>query len=241
MSIKIQKQNLCEQLTSAIIHYIQEGTWLLGQKLPGEIELANSFEVSRNIMREALKILENFGILDAKNGIGTFVSPNALENIQNMNFFYSLKDNTSVEMILEMRLMVEPDAAYFAALRIQENRIAELKKLSEEQIKKYETFPDYQDDFDLHLAIAHYSGNILCENFCHSLLKQLQNSLYSEFNKYSSTKTREDNISAHTAIVNAIIEHKAELAHHLMKDHLINRLKLINPDFEDSIFPENQS
>ena len=93
-----------------------------------------------------------------------------------------------------------PDAAYFAALRIQEDGIAALKKLSENQLDKYEAFPDYQDDFDLHLAIAHYSGNVLCENFCHSLLKQLQNSLYSEFNKYSSEKTRVDNISTHTAI-----------------------------------------
>lgn len=235
MTPKVQKTSLCDQLISMMIELIQSGQWDKGIKLPGEIELASSFSVSRNIMREALKILENFGILDVRNGVGTFVSENAIENIQNMNFFYSLKDNNSVELILEMRLMVEPDAAYFAASRIQEDGIAELLKMSKKLLKKYEEQPNYQDDFDLHMAIAHYSGNILCENLCSSLLNQLQNSLYSEFNRYSSIKTKEDNLSTHIAIIDAIVEHKPALAKQLMEDHLINRIKLINPDFESQI------
>lgn len=81
---KVQRINLCDQLILAIIEQIQKGNWAQGSKLPGEIELANSFSVSRNIMREALKILENFGVLDARNGIGTFVSEHAIENIENM-------------------------------------------------------------------------------------------------------------------------------------------------------------
>ena len=81
---KVQRINLCDQLILAIIEQIQKGNWAQGSKLPGEIELANSFSVSRNIMREALKILENFGVLDARNGIGTFVSEHAIENIENI-------------------------------------------------------------------------------------------------------------------------------------------------------------
>ena len=109
---KVQRINLCDQLILAIIEQIQKGNWAQGSKLPGEIELANSFSVSRNIMREALKILENFGVLDARNGIGTFVSEQAIENIENMQFFNMLKENHSVEAILEFRLMVEPSGAY---------------------------------------------------------------------------------------------------------------------------------
>lgn len=229
---QIQKSNLCDQLIPILINLIQKGEWESGQKLAGEIELANSFNVSRNIMREALKILETFGILEAKNGVGTFVSENAIENIQNMNFFYSLKNNDSIITILELRLMLEPEAAYFAALRISDEDIINLKKRSDKLLKKHSDNYNYQDDFDLHLAIAGLSGNMLCKNLCSSLLFQLKNSLYSEFNKYSSQKTREENLRTHNAIVEAIINHDAELARQLMRNHLLSRLQLINPDFD---------
>lgn len=229
---KIQKASICDQLISLIIEQITEGKWLPGAKLPGEIELASSFSVSRNIMREALKILENFGILDAKNGIGTFVSETAYENIQNMQFFNDLKAVNSVEVILELRLMIEPSAAYFAALRITEDGIAELKELSGKLLQKYQEDINYQDDFDLHLAIAKLSGNPLCESFCRSALSQLQNSLYADFNKHASEKTKKDNFDSHIAIIDAITAHDTDLARHLMEQHLRFRIKLINPDFE---------
>lgn len=229
---KVQRINLCDQLILAIIEQIQKGNWAQGSKLPGEIELANSFSVSRNIMREALKILENFGVLDARNGIGTFVSEQAIENIENMQFFNMLKENHSVEAILEFRLMVEPSGAYYAAIRITEEGIAHLRQLTNKMIQKYEENPNYQDDFELHLAIAHYSANPLWESLCQSLLAQLKNSLYAEFNQHASEKTKQDNRASHMAIVDAIANHDAELASHLMRKHLSFRIKLINPDFE---------
>lgn len=229
---KIQRLSICDQLIDEMIHQIIIGDWFPGMKLPGEIELASSLSVSRNVMREALKILENFGILDAKNGIGTFVADNATENIQNMQFFYKLKENDSVEVLLELRLMIEPSAAYFAALRISEDGIAELNALSARLLKRYQDEPNYQDDFDLHKAIARFSGNPLCESFCSSALTQLQNSLYADFNRHASSKTKKDNHDTHIAIINAITTHNANLARHLMDQHIRSRIKLINPDFE---------
>lgn len=229
---KIQKINLSDQLINAILMMIEKKEWNIGMKLPNELQLAESFSVSRNVMREALKILENFGVLDSKPGIGTFVSLHAYENIHNMNFLNSLKDNSSVEVALEFRLMFEPKGAYFAALRITEDEIIDLKKMSNNMLDRYKSETAYQDDFDLHLKIAECSRNPLCYDLLCSLLAQLKSSLYSEFNKYSNHKTKEDNINTHTAIIEAICSHEAELAETLMSQHLIRRIKLINPDFE---------
>lgn len=229
---KIQKVNLCDQLLSAMIELIESGKWPQGSKLPGEIELANSFHVSRNIMREAMKILEGFGILDARNGVGTFVAEDSIENIQNMQFFQQLKEIDSVEPILEFRLMFEPSAAYYAALRITDEQIAEFNEISKKILQKYEQEPEYQDDFGFHLAIARYSGNPFCEGLIASFVSQLRNSLYADFNHYASEKTRKENLIAHTAIIDAITKHNAQLARDLMYDHIYQRLKLINPDFE---------
>lgn len=236
---EVRKINLCDQLISAMIELIQSGKWAQGSKLSGEIELANSFSVSRNIMREAMKILEGFGILDARNGVGTFVAENALENIQNMQFFQQLKEINSIEPVLEFRLMFEPTAAYYAALRITDEQIEEFNQVSRRILRKYEEEPDYQDDFSFHLAIARYSANPFCEGLIASFVSQLRHSLYADFNKYASEKTKKDNLRAHIAIIEAITSHNADLARQLMYDHLYERLKLINPVFEVS--PRNMN
>lgn len=55
---KIKKVNLSTQLVDTMTTLIEDGSWKLGDKLPNEVELAASFEVSRNVMRESM---ENFG------------------------------------------------------------------------------------------------------------------------------------------------------------------------------------
>lgn len=235
---KIQKTSLCDQLIATIIDLIKEGEWTQGSKLSGEIELASSFNVSRNIMREALKILENFGVLESRNGVGTFVSENSIENIQGMNFFYNLKENNSIETILELRLAIEPAIVYYAALRITDEEILELDELSNKLLKQYNTDSGYFEDFYLHRACAHYCKNPLFESLCESLLKQLENSMYADFHKYSSEKTIKDNMDTHIRIVKAIVNHDADVAQELMRGHLLRRIKLINPDFESN--PQNR-
>lgn len=229
---KIKRINLSDQLVNEIVSMIEKKQWNIEEKLPGELQLAQSFSVSRNILREALKILETFGILDSKPGIGTFVSTHARENIHNMNFLNSLKSNSSVEVALEFRLILEPKAAYYAALRITDDEIFELKKTVNAMTERQQTDKQTQDDFDLHMKIAKYSNNPLCYDLICSLLNQLQTSLYSEFNKYSNDKTIEENTNSHIAIAEAIIAHEAELAEMLMHQHLTKRIKLINPEFE---------
>ena len=125
---KVKKINLSSQLIDTMTTLIEENNWSPGSKLPNEVELAASLGVSRNIMREAMKILENFGILESKAGIGTFVSETALSAIRNMRFFDNLKSNTSIETILETRIIIEPELAYYAALRASEEDTALLQK-----------------------------------------------------------------------------------------------------------------
>ena len=152
---KIKKVNLSTQLVDTITSLIENGTWKLGDKLPNEVELATSFEVSRNIMRESMKILEYFGILESKTGIGTFISQTALSAIHNMRFFDVLKNNTTVEMIMETRIIIEPELAYYAALRATEDDISFLKDIFMENTSgNRENFFKERHDFNFLLLLA---------------------------------------------------------------------------------------
>jgi len=229
---KMHKVNLSDQLISSIVELITSGVWHPGQRLPNETEIAASFNVSRNIMREALKILEIFGLLESKTGIGTFVSETSLESIQNMNFFYNLRNNTSIELVLELRLMIEPQAAYFAALRITDEESCKLREIFEIFYAEDLSKNTHKSDFAIHETIGKASGNVLCYNLISSLLNQLRTTLYSDFDRYSNMKTKRDNLKDHTAIIDAITAHNADLAKTLMHNHLYNRLYLLNPTFE---------
>lgn len=233
---KMKKVNLSVQLVDAVTNLIESGTWKPGDKLPNEIELAASFDVSRNIMREAMKILVNFGILDSKAGIGTFISENAVANIHNMQFFNELKSNPSVEKILETRLIIEPELAYYACLRCSDADIRKLAADLEEADKRHikENF-FHTDDFDFHVRLASLSGNEILANLLNTLLDQLKHENYMQFNQYVSRQVKENSINDHHRILEAIELRDPLLAREIMREHLFARIRVINSSYDTDL------
>lgn len=233
---KVKKINLSTQLIDTITALIESGEWKLGMKLPNEIDLAASFNVSRNIMRESMKILENFGILESKAGIGTFVSETALSSIHNMRFFDNLKNNSSIENILETRLIIEPELAYYATLRSTEEDLTLLKEIFErnEEFHNENQFTK-KDDFNFHMFIAKCSQNVILENLLFSMLDQLRASDYRDFNLHSQAEEVKDSYSHHREIAMAIIKKDPLLASELMYNHLFSRINAINSSYNKDL------
>lgn len=229
---KVKKINLSTQLIDTITALIENADWAPGTKLPNEIELAASFNVSRNIMRESMKILENFGILESKAGIGTFVSETALSSIHNMRFFDNLKNNSSIETIMETRLVIEPELAYYATLRCSEEDLTLLKEIFErnEEIHKKNQFTK-KDDFNFHMFIAKCSQNNILENLLFSMLDQLRASDYIDFDLHAETDVVKDSYDNHRKIAIAIINRDPLLASELMRNHLFSRITTINSSY----------
>lgn len=233
---KMKKVNLSVQLVNAVTELIESGTWSPGNKLPNEIELAASFEVSRNIMREAMKILDNFGILESKAGVGTFISESAISNIHNMRFFNELKNNASVEKILETRLIIEPDLAYYACLRSSDEDIEDLANkliIITKQHKKENFF--HTDDFNFHARLAELSGNDILANLLETLLHQLKQENYIQFNQYVSQEVKQSSFNDHLRILEAIQKRDPLLSRTIMQEHLFARIKVINSSYDTDL------
>ncbi|MBM6910878.1 FadR/GntR family transcriptional regulator [Oscillibacter valericigenes] len=229
---KMRKVNLSVQLLDAITELVENGSWKPGDKLPNEIELAASFNVSRNIMREAMKILNNFGVLESKAGIGTFVTEGAQANIHSMRFFEKLKRNTSVEKILETRLVIEPDLAYYACLRATNEEIEELDALVKAAEKTWKTRNYfYTEDFGFHMRLAQMSRNDILSNLISTMLDQLKSGEYIQFNQYTKPEERNIRFDDHRRIVEALKKRDALLAQTIMYDHLFGRIRVINPTY----------
>ena len=67
------KKVLCENLADDLKENIKEGTWKVGERLPGELELVHIYGVGRSTVREALHILQEQKMIQKRNGVGTFV------------------------------------------------------------------------------------------------------------------------------------------------------------------------
>ena len=223
---KIKKVNLSARLIDAMTELIENGTWRQGDKLPNEIELSASFGVSRNIMREAMKILSNFGVLDASAGVGTFVSPTAISSIHRMRFFNGLRSNTSVEQIMETRLIIEPELAYYACLRITPAALRALQK-------NVKDFPSGRDEFSFHSKLAACSGNPILSNLLNTMLDQLRDTGYSQFQNFAETENR-ISYNDHKAILAAIEQRDPLLARRIMYDHLSVRINIISSPCDPS-------
>ena len=221
----VKKVNLSEQLTIAMIQLIEDDTWPEGTKLPNEIELAESFSVSRNIMREALKVLNSMNILDSHTGRGTFVPIGAKDNIFRQRFFEELKSDESVEYAMESRVVIEPELTALACKRCTDEDIAALRLKVEKSIEVASSEPD--KSFSFHLQLANLSGNPLLADFLRSLICLLENGTYPSFYE----KAADINLSSlqdHLRIVEAMELRDADLAKYLMYCHLKKRMEVIN-------------
>ena len=117
----ISRVNLHSEVMQQITAAIQSGQWKPGSKLPGEIALAEMFQVSRTCIREVLKALAYSGVVESRSGVGTFVKEIPSEAPSPA---VDLLSSTDYTQILEMRKLLEGQAAYWATERATPEEIA---------------------------------------------------------------------------------------------------------------------
>ncbi|MEE3117728.1 MAG: GntR family transcriptional regulator, partial [Pseudomonadota bacterium] len=113
---KIRKGSLVETTIESLRQAIEGGQWPVNSKLPVEAELADALGVSRNTVREAVRVLVHVGMLDTRQGDGTYVraTRDAGETLRRIS-------RTRLAEQLEVRIMLETEAATLAASRRTED------------------------------------------------------------------------------------------------------------------------
>ncbi len=155
-------QDLVEQIEKAIL----DGKLRAGDKLPSQRELGEIFQTSRGSLREALRVLEQKGLIDIKPGVkgGAIVRAINTEQISESLAFLIRHQKISLDEISEFREGVEGNVAALAAARATENDICRLKKLLSEAMNHLgkgssRWKESVEIDKKLHLAIARIAGN----------------------------------------------------------------------------------
>jgi len=125
----IDRKGLSEAIADRLEQMILSRELRVGERLPSEHSMAEQFEVSRNILREALRILSGRGLISVRNGDGVYVTrPRDSELGQMMNRYVRL-GGVSIEQIYEMRLALEVAACCRAAQRRRSSQLKEMEAI----------------------------------------------------------------------------------------------------------------
>ena len=189
---------------------IERGDYPVGTKLPAEAALSREFEVSRSVVREALRGLQALGMTESKTGKGTFVT--ATGPAEHPTFGpYTARD------LIEVRRHVEIPVAGYAALRRSSDDLDLLGHLVERMDAESDNTAWVALDSLFHITIAQASGNPafgqVIEEIRDALARQ------SAFLNQLGDRRRQSNIE-HRAIVTAIADGSESAAVAAMTAHL---------------------
>lgn len=101
------RSTLYENVMTQIISAIKNGSWQPGSKMDGELALAEQFQISRSSVREAMKALSVYKIIESRPGHGTFIAPDAIRRIANNELLHSLSEDVSIVEKMELRVIME--------------------------------------------------------------------------------------------------------------------------------------
>lgn len=203
-----------------------EKRFSVGDKLPNELDLSEELNVSRTTLREAIRILVALDILEIQRGKGTYVKENAFKKQQDIEQLSNIKVNA--RDLYEMRLIFEPEAAYYAALRATDSeikRILEFGKKVEKEISNHQDRTD--DEHSFHKAIAQATHNEFMNKLMPILYQAISKGVYLSL---QSDKAIEDTINDHRMIMEFLEQRNAEGAKNAMKIHIMHAMKELGLD-----------
>lgn len=166
---------LSDQVYEAILTDIVQGRYPEGAKLPTETTLAQEFNVSRPVVREALARLRDDGLIQPRQGAGSFVLKRPGSALLKFAPIGSIAD---IQRCFEFRIAVEPMAARLAATRRDADMLDKIKDALDgldEAISEGNV--NVASDFAFHKAVANASGNSYFATTLYSLEQSVRTAM----------------------------------------------------------------
>ncbi len=137
-----------------ILAAISNNEFERGQRLPTEREFATTFQVSRNVIREAIRQLESMGLLTVKQGDGTYLNDVSSSSLISRAASYLTFDHIALGDLVEARQALEVKAVTLAAARATADDISGLQKILDRMGTLKEKPREYGNcDLEFHVAI----------------------------------------------------------------------------------------
>lgn len=216
-----RRQRLSDQLYGQILDQIVSGRLKEGERLPPEKEICEMFGVSRPVVRDALLRLRADGLLQARQGSGTYVMRRPADRLKD---FATTTELAVFLRCLEARLPLEAACARFAAERCAPGDVVRIRNAHDRLRNDIEDVGHItaKSDLAFHAAVAKATGN----EFFSDMLQHIHEAV-SGFMTLSLSLTRTSSASRvrqvlneHTYILEAIQAREPEEAETAMRFHI---------------------
>ena len=214
-------QNVVDQIQSAIC----DGSLKDGDKLPSEMKLTKMFDTSRGTIREALRVLEQKGLISVKTGVkgGPIVKEANTRPMSESIALLIRHQKVSLHHIAQFRKLLEGHIAAQTALMADKNEINQLKAILKEAKMHIKTKPSGWEEFHkmdatFHMVLAKIAKNPLIE----ANLQSIHDNIQIYFNQYLpfSDALLMDNYEDLCKIVEAVENKNSLAARQLAETHV---------------------
>lgn len=206
------------QIVEEVGNRIVRGDWKSGEQLPDEAVFGVELDVSRTVIREAMKVLSEKGLIESRPRIGTRIC--AQENWNYLDsdvlkwIFANGPTKKHIDDLIEIRRMVEPTAAKLAAERISDNEIVTLRQAFQDMVDAgKDVEKGIKPDLLFHHTILRASRNRMLVPLGYTI----ESALAASFRISSSApEGKADSLARHESVLNAISAHDGEAAEEAM-------------------------
>lgn len=214
-------QNVVDQIQSAICN----GSLKDGDKLPSEMKLTKMFDTSRGTIREALRVLEQKGLISIKTGVkgGPIVKEANTRPMSESIALLIRHQKVSLHHLAQFRKILEGHIAAQTALMAGKNEINQLKAILKEAKMHIKTKPSGWEEFHkmdatFHMVLAKIAKNPLIE----ANLQSIHDNIQIYFNQYLpfSDALLMDNYEDLCKIVEAVENKNSITAQQLAETHV---------------------
>lgn len=226
----INNKKMYEKIADALMAMIRSGELKPGDRVAPVGDLAAQFGVGRSAVREALSALRAMGLIDMRQGEGTYIRSFSPETFSKYLSTGILMEERDIDDLLDVRELLESEAARRAATSNNSVLIQEIFKAldSMKEVKEDASLGE-EADLAFHLAVARASGNRLLAQLMASVSEAIAE-LMRETRRiwiYSQDSAIKKMYQEHRMIVDAIAEGVPDRAGQAMLDHLASVRQII--------------
>jgi GntR family transcriptional repressor for pyruvate dehydrogenase complex len=208
------RTTVTRHVVDALFEMLRSGEFQLGDRLPSEWELVEALHVGRSAVREAIRELVTLELVEIRPGRGTFVRSLRADLLLRPDTFNDVLDSAVKRELLEVRRILEPEAAALAAARATDGEIERLRydvDCLRDAVRAGYRPPE---DLGFHLNVVRATHN--------TALSRVAGAIVGFYERDAMLPTENDTVE-HGAICEAIARHDGEAARELMRDHLSER------------------
>ncbi|MDC7286950.1 GntR family transcriptional regulator [Blautia schinkii] len=227
LNTTLQSRSVVNTVIDVVISAIVRGEIKPGDKLPTEMELSRDLGVARNSIREAIKILEAYGVIYIKRADGMFVCETYNQKMLDPMLYGIILQKDSWQDFIKLRTVLDIGTLYVAIRQEHtEKHVAKLKEIVAEMEECFfyeepsvDEIMEYDEAF--HREIAETAGNIQLVNITDYITRITIPSRKKTVEKIVRMKERDNFIGLHNQLIRVIEEKQSDQIEKAVLDHYV--------------------